>query len=135
MIERRLVHCLIVPLLGLALFAAPVWAVAPDKDAEGLYKAYYLEHAEKDFAAAQGIYASLLEHDTDASIRDIAQSGFDRCRDHLAAQNMARLMPPDALAYIELNRPGQFTLELKATDKVTGQRATLSYLLKVRELK
>jgi hypothetical protein len=36
---------------------------------------------------------------------------------------------------IELNRPGQFTLELKATDKVTGQSATLSYPLKVRELK
>jgi hypothetical protein len=36
---------------------------------------------------------------------------------------------------VELNRPGQFTLELKATDKVTGQSATLSYPLKVRELK
>ncbi len=36
---------------------------------------------------------------------------------------------------IELNRPGQFTLELKATDKVTGQSATLSYPLKVRGLK
>lgn len=36
---------------------------------------------------------------------------------------------------VELNRPGQFTLELKATDKVTGQTATLSYPLKVRELK
>ncbi len=36
---------------------------------------------------------------------------------------------------VELNRPGQFTLELKATDKVTGQSATLSYTLKVRELK
>ncbi len=36
---------------------------------------------------------------------------------------------------VELNRPGQFTLELKATDKVTGRSATLSYPLKVRELK
>lgn len=36
---------------------------------------------------------------------------------------------------VELNRPGQFTLELKATDKVTGQSATLSYPLNVRELK
>ena len=36
---------------------------------------------------------------------------------------------------VELNRPGQFTLELKATDKVTGQSGTLSYPLKVRELK
>jgi hypothetical protein len=36
---------------------------------------------------------------------------------------------------IELNRPGKFTVELKATDKVTGQTATLSYPLDVLKLK
>lgn len=36
---------------------------------------------------------------------------------------------------VELNRPGKFTLELKATDKITGQSATVSYPLDVLKAK
>lgn len=121
MFKTRLIQCVVAALLAVTFLAGPAWAVEPDKGVEGLYKAYYLEHAQRDYAAAQRNYASLLDGRVDPSVRDVAQSGYARCRDNLAAQNMATLMPPDALAYIELNRPGEIVQKLAEMLGLTGK--------------
>lgn len=102
-------------LLGLVLVvglgAAPVWAARPTEPAE-LYKAYFLEHREKDCAAAEKLYQSVLKSDVPREIKVIAQAGANRCRDSLAAENFASLMPEATIFYAELKRPGQVLEDL-----------------------
>jgi hypothetical protein len=95
-----------------ALFAAaPLYAEPADNP--DLYKAYFLEHACRDFAGARKLYQSAMR-DSSALNKRAAKAGADRCRDHLAAENFATLMPPDAMAYFELSRPGEILEKLCA---------------------
>lgn len=71
-----------------------------------LCRAYYLEQAQKDYSAARAIYdriaadPKIVEGDRNEAARRAA-----RCRDALAAENFASLMPPDPMVYVELHRP------------------------------
>lgn len=96
----------------LAGMAAPLSAQSSNNPE--LYKAYYLERETQDFATARELYTKVLRADVAAEVKRVARSGADRCRDAIAAQDFSRLMPADSLAYIELNRPGQFFEKLAA---------------------
>ncbi|GJQ26747.1 MAG: hypothetical protein HBSAPP02_17790 [Phycisphaerae bacterium] len=85
-----------------------VWMPVAETRAEkpDLYRAYFLEHQERDYSAARELYLAAIESDLPADQQAVARAGANRCRDHLVAQNFATIMPPDALGYVELSRPG-----------------------------
>ncbi|HKQ48773.1 MAG TPA: hypothetical protein VJZ71_11945 [Phycisphaerae bacterium] len=101
------------PTLTLLLIAAtPTNALAQSSNQPEFYKAYYLEKEAKDYAAARTLYSKVVNARVSDDVASAARAGADRCRDHLAAQNFASLMPPDALAYVEITRPGQIIEKL-----------------------
>ena len=99
---RRLVRAiaLLCPLSGSLAIAG---------DAQDVYyQAYFLEHEKGDFAAAAKLYSRVAaSSDVDADLRLQARARLAACREELASSDLLRLMPPDALAYAELNRPGE----------------------------
>lgn len=74
---------------------------------DDFYKGYYLQHAQGDLEAAASAYeAALHSANLDRRLQPEAERRLFECREDLAASDFARLMPPDPLAYIELNQPG-----------------------------
>lgn len=106
----RVFSVVLLLVVGAAVYPTPVLAAMSEPPE--LYKAFYLEHAAKDHAAAKGLYDKLLGVDLPADLKRTVRAGADRCRDQLAARNFAGLMPADALAYVELNRPGKLFEQL-----------------------
>ncbi len=71
-----------------------------------LYRAYYLENSARDYAAAKALYDRVLaDSGADEAVRKQARLRADRCRDELAADNLASLVPPNVLGYVELRKP------------------------------
>lgn len=89
-------------------------------DEPALFKAYYLEKEARDYAAARKIYES-LKSDGASETQAAARAGAARCRDHIASENFATLMPPDSLAYVELSRPGQILEKLCGMLGIAGK--------------
>ncbi|HUN82562.1 MAG TPA: hypothetical protein VMV81_13745 [Phycisphaerae bacterium] len=102
---------LIVALLTIAVFTPAAALRAEPGENPDLYKAYFLEKACRDYTGARELYHKAAS-DSSQLNRRAAIAGENRCRDELAAQNLATLMPPDALAYVELNRPGEILEKL-----------------------
>lgn len=72
------------------------------------YRAYYLETSAADFAAAGKLYAEVVaDRGLDEAVRTDAQRRLAGCEEQVSASDPARLMPMDAIAYVELNRPGE----------------------------
>lgn len=98
-------------LVGILAFISPIFGpptalnAATEKDK--FYQAYYLENEGLDLERAAKLYAEAAEdRDLDKSIREQAQRGMLRCREAIAASDFARLLPANALAYVELKNPG-----------------------------
>lgn len=73
-----------------------------------LYHAYYLEREKSDYAGAARLWEGLLSAPgADGEIRALAQQHLTICREELATADLARLIPPNPAAYVELNRPGE----------------------------
>jgi len=108
----RVVSVVVLFLAGAGVCLPPVSAAAPEPP--DLYKAFYLEHAAKDYAGAKALYDKLLASDLPKESKQAVRAGADRCRDQLAAKDFASLMPADALVYVELNRPGRLLEQLSA---------------------
>lgn len=102
----------IIWLLVLSSPLAPDSPLYAADDSAELHRAYYLEHETRDYAAARTIYERLAADPGDAGLRSRAVRGAARCRDGLAAENFASLMPPDVLGYVELHRPLGLVSEL-----------------------
>lgn len=76
--------------------------------AEQFYHAYYLEEGCGDVAAAAKIYADIVDaRGLPAELQARAKVRLAACREDLAAEDFTRLMPPEPLVYVELNRPGE----------------------------
>lgn len=111
--SRRTRYALSLPIVVLMAPMLAAEAALPRGNAEAtLYRAYYLEHAAKDYAAARALYVDVRSGDADAATKRAARIGAARCRDQLATRNFAALMPPETLAYFELNRPGEIIEKL-----------------------
>jgi hypothetical protein len=101
-IFQRAVFAFIIPMAIVAQGAAAA------SDGQAFYKAYYLQHEQGDIAGAAMLYAEALKAGRlDGAIDDAAQKGLAECREELACADFATLMPEDALAYIEVSRPGE----------------------------
>ncbi len=97
-------------------------------DAQDLYyQAYFLEQEKGDFAAAAKLYSQVAAApDVGANLKSQARARLAACREEIASSDLLRLMPPDALAYAELNRPGeQVGRLLKSLGLLAGDQAQL----------
>ncbi len=92
-------------LVALATVGSAASAQTP---AQRLHEAFYLEQTKGDFAAAAKLYAQVAEAGgAPAELRSEARSRLAACQEELAATDFARLLPPEPLAFVELNRPGE----------------------------
>jgi len=100
--------------LCLALILAGATATTDtDRAKNRFYRAYYLEQEKGDWSAAAKVYEKVAEdRNADRALRARAEARLATCREELASRDLTRLMPPDAWAYIELNRPGDQILKL-----------------------
>jgi hypothetical protein len=96
---------------AVVLFVALVSAaslVQADTWENKFYEAFYLEVAQRDVAAAAELYGQVATAaEADATLKVKANSRWQACQEELASTDFARLMPPDTIVYIELNRPGE----------------------------
>ena len=94
---------------GLLLLGLVIAPAANAQSAEyQFYQAYYLETARGQVAAAAKIYEGVAaDRQADAHLRAEAQRRAAACREEIATSDFAELVPPDVLAYVELNRPGE----------------------------
>lgn len=101
-------------LLGLVFALSGVANTAHAGSAEkSFHEAYYLEHSHGDLAGAAKLYEKVAsDRRTDPELRSKAQARLAAVREELAGADLARLMPPDALAYAELRRPGDRIMSL-----------------------
>jgi len=100
LLARRLALC------GLVVSLASVAARAEDA-AAFVQKGFYLQVHEGDLAGAAAAFERVVSDSAaPAALRHEAEVRLAQCREDLAAADLARLMPPDAIAYVELNRPG-----------------------------
>ncbi|MBK8269484.1 MAG: hypothetical protein IPK83_14735 [Planctomycetes bacterium] len=113
--SRPQVFCrMLIVVLSLAGSTLPLHAALVNEPAESpeLYRAYFLEHQSKDYAQARTLYDKILQSGLSPEAVRVAQAGSDRCRDQLIAQNFASVMPSDAIAYVEVKRPGEILRQL-----------------------
>lgn len=76
--------------------------------ADKFYQAYYLEQAKDDYAGAAKLYAQVVAaRDAGAELQAAAKARLAGCQEELASSDLAKLMPPQPLAYVELSRPGE----------------------------
>ncbi len=100
----------------LALFVAiGLTAVSARADTvqNKFYEAYYAEQAQGDWNLAAKLYETVIgDRHVDDELRAIAKTRLAACREELAGSDFARLMPPDAWAYVELKSPGDQVIKL-----------------------
>ncbi|MCZ6697451.1 MAG: hypothetical protein O7D94_00795 [Planctomycetota bacterium] len=102
MILRQILPIRIAMVITILVFPAAVLANADS----ALHEAYYTEKAAKDFSAAKKLYDKALKSGVQGADKAEALAGSARCRDRLAAEDFASIMPDDAVAYVEVRRPG-----------------------------
>lgn len=91
-----------------ALLAAGSSRAKGESPDEQFYRAYYLEQAQGDLAGASKLYREVAgDRRAAAELKTRASVRLASCQEDLASSDFARLMPPDALLYVELNRPGE----------------------------
>lgn len=96
--------------LAVTCVTAASVALAGDQD---FYQAYYLQHGKGDVAGAAKLYQKVAnDRSADESLRAEARRRLAECGEELAAADFTRLMPPNAWAYVEINRPGDQLLSL-----------------------
>lgn len=91
--------------LGLSLLVPTGLAGPAEFD---FYHAYFLERERDDFQGAAELYGRVLKSgDLDPTLEAHAQARLAACQEEIAAADFARLMPPDTLVYLEINKPGE----------------------------
>jgi hypothetical protein len=88
-------------------------AARADDAAALVQKGFYLQIHEGDPAAAAAIFEQVAsDSSVPANLRSEAQTRLAQCREDVAAADLARLMPPESIAYVELNQPGEQVVRL-----------------------
>jgi tetratricopeptide (TPR) repeat protein len=71
------------------------------------HRAYYLEREQGDVETAAKLYDEVVNSDgATEELKARAQARLARCREAIAAEDFARLMPIGTIAYVEVNNPG-----------------------------
>ncbi|MCA8962897.1 MAG: hypothetical protein KDC38_20380, partial [Planctomycetes bacterium] len=87
-------------------------ALAEDGDPR-FYRAYYLETEEGRAEAAAELYRLVIDDPSvSVELRSEATLRWEGCREEIASADLARLLRPETIAYLELTRPGDQLTEL-----------------------
>ncbi len=95
---------------ALALTALSFSAPSPRAQSpqDQLHRAYYLQHEQGDLTGALEVYREVAgSRGAPAEVRAKAAALARAAAEDLASGDLTRLMPPDAIAYLELNQPGE----------------------------
>jgi len=105
MLARSFRHSLVVALLAALTGISGIARATTPSDQ--FHRAYYLDVQEGDWATAAKLYEqALTDKNLEESLQHVAKARLAVCREELAAQDFARLVPPNTLAYAEFSRPG-----------------------------
>ncbi len=108
-------------LFALVVVVAAHSSARGDETSSPFFRAYYLETHDRDYAAAAKLYAEAIDdRSLTAEQRTTATTRRAACLEELASADFATLMPPAALAYVELSRPGERVLGLLKTLGLTA---------------
>ena len=78
-----------------------------------LRRAFFLEQAREDFTAAAELYAKVAaERTAPAETRSLATERLALCRHEIATSDLARLVPPSTLVYVETNASAERSRKL-----------------------
>jgi hypothetical protein len=76
-------------------------------------RGYYFQKHEGNLAEAAAAFEQVAADGTaPATLRAEAKTRLAECREDLVSADLARLMSPDALAYVEFNHPGEHVTRL-----------------------
>lgn len=94
--------------LAVAFVGLLVQRVAAEDAAEtNFQRGYYYQTLKNDPSAAAKAFEQVLDDpNAKAELKADAETRLAQCREDLAAADLAQLLPADALAYLEINRPG-----------------------------
>lgn len=83
-------------------------AASAGQTASGFERAYFLETHEGDLQAAAELYRTVIaDPSTPKKLVQEARHRRQRCLEDLRSEDLAVLMPPETIAYVELRRPGR----------------------------
>jgi len=95
------------------IVASASLAARADDTAALVQKGFYLQVHEGDAAGAAAVFERVASDSAaPAELKREAESRLAQCREDIAAADLARLMPPDSIAYVEINRPGDQIVRL-----------------------
>ena len=99
--------------VSLVILAGAVPALRAEDAQQKFYHAYFLENGQSDYAGAAKLYGEVVrDRGVDAALRSTARFHLAACQEEIASTDFARLMPANAIAYVELNRPGDQLMSL-----------------------
>lgn len=116
---------------------ALILAIAPTASAQeaaeaDFQRAFFLEEHENDLAAAAAAYRKVVESDrAPAQLKQQAAGRLAAINEDLATVDLASLMPPEALAYVEVSGLGEHAeelvrmLNLQADSTATSSRGSV----------
>ncbi len=111
--------------VAMVLVVAVDRASGIEREAGAFYHAYYAEQAERDYQQAENLYEDVVgDRAVHAEIRALAEVRLAAVREELASSDFARLMPPNALAYVELSSPGEQVKKILHQLGLLGEDAT-----------
>lgn len=86
--------------------AAPALAQAETWPPE-YYQAHYVLTVQNDPAAAAALYEKVYQNGKlSEQQRQSVRSAIDDCQERIVSRELARLCPPDSIAYLQINQPG-----------------------------
>jgi hypothetical protein len=101
-----------VALCCLILSSASI-AVRAEDAAALVQKGFYLQVHEGDPAGAAAVFERVASDSAaPAELKREAESRLAQCREDINAADLAHLMPPESIAYVEINRPGDQIVRL-----------------------
>jgi len=87
--------------------SVPAWVLAEEAGRAAYMQGHYLQTEEKDPAGAAAAFEKVVaDRGAPEEIQRKAKERLAQCREDLKAKDLAGLMPPDALAYVEITQPG-----------------------------
>jgi hypothetical protein len=96
------------PLVGCLVLAMTTGVLAGQNAQQTFERGYFLQQHERDLGAAAAAFEQVAaDPAAPEPLRREAKVRLAQCREDLATADFARLMPPDAIAYLEISNPGE----------------------------
>ena len=94
-------------LLAAVVLSLTAGAFAQRTAEDEFFRGYFLQTHEGDLAGAVSAFERVVgDAGAPEALRAQAKQRLAECREDLGAADLARLMPPDAVAYFEVTKPG-----------------------------